>query len=61
MPRAGVKCVPHGSSAVVCVRRPPVRTPMRPLVGYSGGDPRPGLPGLGGSGRMCKHAPAVRV
>ena len=56
--RADRKCVPHGTLPWSECAGPRYTPPRGPLgEGSSVGDPRPGLPGLGGSGRMGNHAP----
>ena len=56
-PRAGFVCVPHGTlllSECVGPKCTPAHGPLG--EGSSMGDPRPALPGLGGSGRMGNRA-----
>ena len=58
MSRADRKRVPHGTLPWSECAGPRYTPPRGPLgEGSSVGDPRPGLPGSGGSGRMGNHAP----
>ena len=61
VPRAGIVCVPHGTLPWTECAGPRYTPPRGPRgEGTSVGDPRPGLPGLGGQGRMGNHAPGWR-